>query len=400
MNTTKVRQRIETVGLYSLIGSCFFIPFSSSLMGATTALALLCWLLSGKISEFPRLLFSNVLVFTATALFCLLIAGVFYSPAEPGEALSVLKKYRELLLFGMAVAYFMGREEKAVYGEWCFIGGSILLLTVSYAMYLGLIPTEKYGYSTVYHITHSFFMALLGFWTLQRIIDGPGYRFFWALVFIATLINLFYIAPGRTGMLVFIGLLLLTVFQRLSFKKALLALLVCLAAVAAAYFTSDNFSSRVSEAVHEIEHYKPGKSRTSLGMRFDWWHNSITLIKEKPVLGHGTGSFEVVQKKLIEGKRTKRSDNPHNEYLLIAVQTGLVGCLLYLTLLGGLFITAIKRPKPSGYILQGIALSMFLGCLMNSFLFDSHQGHFFAILSAVMLAVPEERVSQETGSVN
>lgn len=400
MDKAKVKQRIETVGLYSLIGSCFFIPFSSSLMGATTALALLCWILSGKVIEFPRLIFSNVLVFIATALFCLLIAGVFYSPAEPGDALSVLKKYRELLLFGMAVSYFRGREEKAVYGEWCYIGGSILLLTISYAMYFGFIPTEKYGYSTVYHITHSFFMALLAFWALQRIIDGPVQRFFWALVFIATLINLFYIAPGRTGMLVFVGLLLVSVFQRLSFKKAMLGLLVCVAVVGVAYFTSSNFSSRVTEAVHEVQHYQPGQSRTSLGMRFDWWHNSITLIKEKPLLGHGTGSFEVVQKQLIEGTKTKGSDNPHNEYLLIAVQVGLVGCLLYVTLLGGIFVTGIQTSKPGGFMLQGIAVSMFLGCLMNSFLFDSHQGHFFAIISAVMLAISVSKKAQEAGNVN
>jgi O-antigen ligase len=37
--------------------------------------------------------------------------------------------------------------------------------------------------------------------------------------------------------------------------------------------------------------------------------------------------------------------------------------------------------------LQGVIVAMAVGSLMNSFLFDSHPGHFYAILSAI-LAVP------------
>lgn len=386
MNTAKLTSRIETVGLYSLIVSCFFIPFSSSLMGATTTLALICWILSGKIKNLPHLLRTNALVILATALFTLLIAGVFYSSAETGDSLSILKKYRELLLFVMAVSYLRGREEKAALAGKCYLAGSILLLSISYAMYSGLIPTEKFGYSTVYHITHSFFMAILAFWSLQRLITGPEYRLFWVFILGATAINLFYIAPGRTGMFVSIALLILTVFQHLSSKKSLIGLLVCGAVIATAFFTSHNFSSRVHEAIGEIQNYQPGSSRTSLGMRFDWWHNSITLIQEKPVFGHGTGSFETAQSKLVKGTKTMNSDNPHNEYLLLGVQVGLVGVGLYLALLGGIFIAARKKEKPNNYLLQGVVLAMFSGCLMNSFLLDSHQGHFFAIISAVLLS--------------
>lgn len=386
MNTSKLTSRIESVGLYSLIASCFFIPFSSSLMGATTILALICWIASGKIRELPLLLITNKLALLATALFCLLIAGVFYSPADTGDALSVLKKYRELILFVMALSYFGGKENKAILAERLFLAGSILLLSISYSMYFGLIPTEKFGYSTVYHITHSFFMAILAFWAIQRSIISPKFRVFWYLIVIATCINLFYIAPGRTGMFVFVALIILTILQHLSLKNTLIGILICSAAIATTFISSENFSTRVHEAITEIQTYQPGVSRTSLGMRFDWWHNSITLLKEKPVLGHGTGSFEIEQKRLIEGTKTMKSDNPHNEYLLLGVQVGLVGVFLYISLLGGIFVTSFKQEKPSNYLLQGVVIAMFCGCLMNSFLFDSHQGHFFAILSAILIS--------------
>ncbi len=386
MNTSKLTSRIESVGLYSLIASCFFIPFSSSLMGATTILALICWIASGKIRELPKLLLTNKLALLSTALFLLLIAGVFYSPAETGDALSALKKYRELILFVMTLSYLRKNASKAELTEKVFLAGSILLLSISYSMYFGLIPTEKFGYSTVYHITHSFFMALLAFWALQKAIVSPKVRIFWCFIFIATCTNLFYIAPGRTGMFVFVALALLTIFQHLSLKKSLVGLLICGAVIGATFASSENFSTRFHEAVGEIQNYQPGSSRTSLGMRFDWWHNCITLIKEKPLLGHGTGSFEIEQKRLIEGTKTMKSDNPHNEYLFIGVQVGLVGVVLYLTLLGGLFGASFKKKRPYNFLLQGVVVAMFCGCLMNSFLFDSHQGHFFAIISAILIS--------------
>lgn len=395
MNTSKLTNRIESVGLYSLIASCFFIPFSSSLMGATTILALLCWLVSGKVRELPQLLLSSTLALLSTALFLLLVAGLFYTPAETGDALSALKKYRELILFVMALSYLRNREDKAVLAEKFFIAGSIFLLVISCSMYFGLIPTEKFGYSTVYHITHSFFMAILAFWALQKLIASPQFRLFWCFIFISTCINLFYIAPGRTGMFVFVALALLTIFQHLSLKKSLIGMLICGAAIGAILISSENFSTRLHEAVGEIENYQPGSSRTSLGMRFDWWHNSITLIKEKPLLGHGTGSFENEQKRLIKGTKTMKTDNPHNEYLLLGVQVGLVGVTLYLSLLGGLFLASYKKNKPSNFLLQGVVVAMFCGCLMNSFLFDSHQGHFFAIISAILLST-QRKVSSSS----
>jgi len=355
-------------------------------MAATTILALICWIASGKIRELPELLLTNKLALLSTALFFLLIAGVFYSPAETGDALSTLKKYRELILFVMTLSYLREKASKAELAEKFYLAGSILLLSISYSMYFGLIPTEKFGYSTVYHITHSFFMAILAFWALQKIIVSPNFRIFWCFIFIATDINLFYIAPGRTGMFVFVALAFLTIFQHLSLKKSLIGMLICGIATGATFISSENFSTGFHEAVVEIQNYHPGSSRTSLGMRFDWWHNSISLIKEKPLLGHGTGSFEVEQKRLIKGTKTMKSDNPHNEYLLIGVQVGLVGVVLYLTLLGGLFGASFKKRKPYNFLLQGVVVAMFCGCLMNSFLFDSHQGHFFAIISAILIS--------------
>ncbi|MDK9707919.1 MAG: O-antigen ligase family protein [Desulforhopalus sp.] len=383
------RNMTKTAGVFCIVLCCFFIPFSTSLMGATASLAVVFWLLSGDVLTLPRLLQQNVSAFLAIALFLLLAIGVSYSAAPLSDALAFLKKYRELVYFAMVVSLFLANDGAAKLAEDSFVAGCIVLLFVSYGIFFSIIPSERFGHSIVYHITHSFFMAILAFWCLQRAFDSKQYIYFWLGIFVATSINLFYIAPGRTGMLVYLALVVLSVFQRLSLRKSVLAIFLVFLAIGIAFSTSSNFSNRVTEAIKEVKEYHASWSRTSLGMRLDWVRNGLELIEQKPAFGHGTGSFRIVQDKMLKKKRDHSlpTDNPHNEYILIAVQTGIVGLFLFVTLLASQFISTFKLQPQRRYLLQGVIVAVAVGCLMNSFLFDSHPGHFYAIISAI-LAVP------------
>jgi O-antigen ligase len=388
------RSNIDVAGNFFIILCCFFIPFSTSLMGATAVLAACCWILSGRLFSLPRLMIDNTLVLLAIVLFLLLVAGLFYAPVPMDEALSTLKKYRELIYFAMVVSFMADNDNAAKLAENSFILGCIVLLLISYSIFFSIIPSERYGHSVVYHITHNYFMAILAFWCLQRAFGSRQYAYLWLALFVITTINLFYIAPGRTGMLVFVALILLTLFQHLSFTKSIVATLLVSLVIGITFVTSTNFSTRVREAVDEIKNYQAESSRTSLGMRFDWWQNSLQLIEQKPVFGHGTGSFKAVQAELIKDSDTKPTDNPHNEYLMIGVQTGLLGLALWLALLVAQFIASFRLQPPGRYLLQGVVVAMASGCLMNSFLLDSHQGHFYAILSAILLCTQTKKNGQ------
>lgn len=252
-------------------------------------------------------------------------------------------------------------------------------------MYFSIIPTAKFGYSILFHITHNFFMSILAFYAAHKCVDSEQKRlkFLWIFIFVLCVFNMFYIAPGRTGMLVFLFLMILFFVQRLSITKLLISLVVLTVLVLAAFTTSKNFSSRSSLAIKEIQSYQYGASRTSLGMRFDWWIDSLAIIKEKPILGHGTGSFTTEHDKFISGSRVMKTDNPHNEFLLIGVQLGIVGIAAFTLLFIAQLLCSFKLDKPDKMFVQGLIIAMVIGCTMNSFLFDSHQGHFWAILSAV-----------------
>jgi O-antigen ligase len=391
---SRLCQFFTVTGVYSGIATCFFIPLSTSLMDFFALLMFCCWILSGKIRELPYIFKKSPFSFFAVLLFILLLIGISYSSADLLYAFGYLKKYRKLI-FIPAVISLMGESQEAKKNaEYSFIAGCVVLLLISYAMHFSLLPFQRYGDSILFHITHSFFMAILAFWSLHYFYESKQYRYLWLLLFVGAVVNNMYIAPGRTGMFVLPLLLLLFAIQRFSLKKQLICLLLLSSLAAGVFLTSNNFSSRIKQALHEIHTYDKGAARTSLGQRFDWWIDSLDMIREKPFFGHGTGAFTAVHDRMIRETKVTPTDNPHNEYLLITVQTGLLGLLIFFLLFIVQWVGSLKFPDKDKYLVQGVVLAMTSGCIMNSFLFDTHQGHFYAFLSGIFFAsVPRRPLS-------
>ena len=122
------QNKFHSAGIFFIIAACFVIPFSTSLTGITTILASLCWIISGKAFTLPRLMLSNHLVFLSILLFLIFVAGLFYTPVSLEEAAAFLKKYRELLLFPIAVSLIMENDDAARFAENSFFLGCVLLL--------------------------------------------------------------------------------------------------------------------------------------------------------------------------------------------------------------------------------------------------------------------------------
>ncbi len=388
--------------IYSLIATCLVLPVATSLLSIFSLLTILLWILSGRAIELPGIVKNNPIVSLATGLLILFIIGLSYSSAEFSESIGYLKKYRELLFFPVIITLLKNDKLAQSRCESAFLLGCIVLLTNSYCMFLGIIPSARYGNSILYHITHNFFISILTFYAAHKIFEAPRPRgkVLWASLFILSVVNMFYIAPGRTGMLVFLFLMILFFMQRLSLIKQLVCLTILTAMLTIAFQTSDNFSSRSKVAVQEVQNYEYGASRTSLGMRFDWWINSLALMKEKPLLGHGTGSFITEHDRYIKGTKMMKTDNPHNEFLLVGVQLGGIGLVLISALFVTQLVLSFRLSKPARLYSQGVLMAMLIGCTLNSFLFDTHQGHFWAILSAIYFSSLSKSINNDISSEN
>ncbi len=63
---------------------------------------------------------------------------------------------------------------------------------------------------------------------------------------------------------------------------------------------------------------------SSMGQRSAFVVEAARLIKESPILGHGAGGFYYENKEV-----DYKVNNPHNQYLLETIQSGVIGLFIF-----------------------------------------------------------------------
>jgi O-antigen ligase len=372
----------QKYGIYALYLTCFSCIFSSSLTSIFSVVMIVCWLVSGTYKNIHVIIKENPVTIFCIAYCCLLLIGIFYSPASLSDSLDYFKKYRVLLFIPIVLSLTMGRHNVSRNIVNALLLGYLFVLINAYLVDFSLLEPNALSLKR----RGGGFLVIFAYLVLQRALLEKELRFLWGGFFLAICYDIFFILNTRTGWVIFIGLALLFFMQNFSIKKQLLFFVLAACIGVGIFYTSDIFEERISTTLHNLKNYdaEEKNASSSLGLRLDWYQNSIALIKEKPLWGYGTGSFEIAQKPLIEGKNTQATGDPHNEYFLTAVQIGLVGCLVLLLLLIDPVVRSFKllllKKQEKAFALQATVLFLVIGCFFNSWLLTSKPSHIFAFL--------------------
>src|SRR4029077_10250350 len=90
---------------------------------------------------------------------------------------------------------------------------------------------------------------------------------------------------------------------------------------------------RVATIKRELQDWKPTeRAITSTGLRLEFYQNSLDIVAQHPFAGVGTGGFPVAYAKQVAGTNKVKTHNPHNEFLHMATQVGILGVLLLIAL--------------------------------------------------------------------
>jgi O-antigen ligase len=360
------------------------IYFSTSLAIMLSGLLALLWLLSGQFMVLPVTLKKNpVAAFSLLLLLCFIV-GLGYGVATHSEALSMLSKYRELLFIPLLTA-FLSTERTRSWAWNAFIISSVLILVISYLMHFGILNLNHQGDPAFKsRITHSIFISFFGFFCAHKAYDEKAYQKLYWLLFIACAYNLFFIVEGRTGQLIAVSLVLLFAVQRFT-KRGLVMTVLVVCILMALFLNYSDKATRFNEGVVNMQSdLKPGpeQSQTSMGQRYMFWRYSMELIAEKPLLGHGTGSFAKEYER-ITNTETMKAKNPHNEFLMISVQLGAVGLFIYLGFLASQYYLSKKLANQEKCLAQGLLFTLIITSLFNTPIMDHTEGHWFLMMIAL-----------------
>lgn len=267
---------------------------------------------------------------------------------------------------------------------------SVVSASFNYPVFKGL-PGDWFVFKT--HTYHNFYAALAAIGLISIVLTQPIVRYqkvvLNGLVLLASF-DILFLVSGRTGQIAFFCMLAL-VYLMWNWRRGM-ALLV-LAALALAVILprySPAFEGGLTRAQSDLRAYSSGNANTPIGLRLAWHKNSINLIMESPLYGHGTGSFKTEYGKIPASEtQALLSENPHNDYLWLSVELGLPGGLL---LLGLLFAAAWQGRyllPPWRWTLYALLLGMGVSTLANSFFTDNTTSLAFTILSCALLNGPE-----------
>ncbi len=375
--------------------AAFFLPLKPAPVNVFLLVAVV-WLLASREGRARvRECIKHPITITLLLLLAWLLVTLGFETSNVDQARDYLSKYLRLLLIPVLAACFVQPRSVPVVA-WAFCLGVLVSVLGSFLVYFGVFAWPSGSESPLLfklHITHNFFIALAvgyaGHWFYNHESrTTPAVKVAVLLLSLLCLYNFFFMVEGRSGWVALATLPLTVAFMKYRWVGMLVAGALVVVLSLLLYSSVDLVSTRVDALWLEVQQWLQGESiakDTSNGRRLSFWLHSIQAFLAAPWVGYGMGGFENAVQPYVSQAGFFLFNNPHNQYLLFAVQGGVVALLLY-----ALFIAALLRyaPRPQG-LLIGVVLAYTLLNVLNSFHYDFAEGIFF-IVAVAALAYPKQ----------
>tara|TARA_B100000886_G_scaffold234436_1_gene163918 strand:- start:3301 stop:4479 length:1179 start_codon:yes stop_codon:yes gene_type:complete len=371
-----------------LIILAFFAPISIFITDVAVFSLGILWLFEGQFKSKWDKIKSSPWILSLLALFFIYVVGILWGTNHQWAEWVFQKSVLLLLLPILYTLKFSQKEVK--YSLFAFLSATTLSALIANLINLGWI-NHLFKYSSIFakswhypafmtYTDHNIFLAfslliVLFLWFNTN--SNKKLRILLIFISILSLMSL-YTENGRSGQLAFI-LIFLSFFIITFWQKKRLIFLSVLSLIvinSIAYFLSPNFKNRIDSIRIQLSHLEKNKVN-SLNTRYYLYSYSYEKIKEKPLMGYGTGSF-VKEFSSISEHASKIlagiHKTPHNNYLFIWFELGLIGLLVFLSI----FFFQLKAYKSLN---KGYFRMIFPAVFLVIMLTDTHlQNHNTAVL--------------------
>jgi O-antigen ligase len=202
-----------------------------------------------------------------------------------------------------------------------------------------------------------------------------------------------FINDGTTGQILSLSLLSVLTIQKLQYKAVFILPIILLSIFT---YGIGNSNTSIHSSINKIytgaSDYNSEIAIKSVDVRLAMIVNGLIIIKESPWIGTGTGSInqshvDNLSKLPSTFKSRSKTENPHSEYLSIAIQFGITGLLLYLFFIYKLFECTKNLPNDFyKHSAQGLLILVLIGSIGASIITDSGEGHFVMLFIAILFA--------------
>ncbi len=402
----------------------FCLPFSTALTLLFSAFGVLFGLLGFDWSSFKQALRHPISIL-CVALFAWLALSILWSIAPPDELMEGISKYRKLLYVPLVAMLLISTRVKPWFLMNFFVVGCLVVCVGSLSSSSGLLehligpqlPGGGWGLGGT-SAGHWFYIGPPAAPTFGRAWVAQGAFLAIASVYMASIVlhllssetivasrlglsTLFSGAAllavvvldlgGRSGYLLLAlgyGMLLIALVRRAVYARALILVAGMCLILVFHLISKPTITSRVMQAVSDVQQYRQIGAETSQGLRLRFWESGLYMAQSRPLFGWGVGSnAEVFARDSRQPNDLKLTRvQPHSEYLLQLVQGGVVGLAILLALGYVTAGAAVGRSSPFWRVpidtrtgLMFASLLLLVNGFFNSVIWDLAEGHFFAL---------------------
>lgn len=342
----------EQIAIFFLELGTFFLALSPLLSRHFLILAVVFSVLAGHWGDACYVVKRLKFIQWSIALIVLLAISLSYTITSVKHGLTALFHYTKLLYipFLLALVTSLELRKRIIY---CLISSAIVASLLILLAHWNILSVSLFRYSSVLFgqqpegylvnpIPASVILAFAFYFSLDFFFKKK-YKFYFLSIAIFLFFSLFAVNSERTGCFIAIILLVFLLFRYTTSKNYIWPLLMVLLLSFLSYQIFPAFQNRVKDLVSNFS-TQSASQNTSIGLRIQFALNSFTIIKQHPLLGVGVGGFPQAYKKtggMVVVANTLLND-PHNSYLLIAVQLGITGLVVYVLFLLSAWIEVKK----------------------------------------------------------
>jgi O-antigen ligase len=365
-----------------VVGVAVSLPWSTTATGILIGLWLIVLLPTLDLAAVRREL-ATAAGGLPVLLWLLGAVGMLWADTSWNERFHGLGGFNRLLVLPLLLAQFR-RSERVMSAFHGFLASEFGLLLLSWALVLipGLawrgqtlgVPVKDYIFQSEAFLICSFALferafdaSRLRHWRTAAGLVAGGFLF---------LADVFFIATGRTTLLVAPALLLLLGWRQFGWKGLCGAALIGCILGTVVWFGSPYLQRRIEVSTEEFQSYRARDAITSTALHLEFLSKSLAFIATAPIIGHGTGSIPEEFRNASIGQSSAsavQSVNPHNQIFAVAIQIGLVGAAV-LVAMWAAHAMLFRGAGCVAWIGLIVVVENVVASSVNSHLFDFSQG--------------------------
>ena len=376
---------------YLAIIAAIAAPASTAVTSVACVAMLLAWLFSGQVWQSLKISTQQSAGKMLLLFFAWLIISSLYADTSWADKITTLSSWKKILYTFLLFGLFYQPLWKtrfiysylAVMSIAAVIAVSLWLLDIQVRGPVGIIMTNYTSQSL------AFLVAALCCIFLFKESISPQKKGLLIGLLVLFIFNIFFVSASRSGYLALPVASVFLVVNLYGYKKLPHILVIMAVTLLLVALTSNTLQQRIKLGLDENKNSQTSENLTSIGVRDIFRQNTLELIQQKPLLGYGTSSFKNAYSSHVAAKyqdwRGESASDPHNQYLFVLLENGLVGLLLFLAYI----YAAIRQgaiQKSYGVIAASVLVALAVTSLFNSHFKTFPEGHLLAFFVGCLLA--------------